>query len=137
MTLRKARYLSPFTEVAEKGGGSFHRERECSESKSKVLDLEDPGGKGEYRLAGWIRARNNSERTSEVRKSIIPLGIILSISNHNPDKRRFRVLWDGPSPTFSLLHHLEAVEKAIESHASQTSSTSCNSRFQLGASAIF
>jgi hypothetical protein len=37
-------------------------------------------------------ARNNGERTSEVRKGTIPLRIFHSISNHNPDKRRFRVI---------------------------------------------
>jgi hypothetical protein len=41
MKLRKARYLSPFTEVAGKGRQAFDREKECPESKSRVLDLED------------------------------------------------------------------------------------------------
>jgi hypothetical protein len=43
MKLEKARYLSLFTEVAGKGREAFHRERECWESKSKVLDLADIG----------------------------------------------------------------------------------------------
>jgi hypothetical protein len=42
-------------------------------------------------LAGRIRARSNGRRTWEVRKSTISLCIIHSISNHNPDKRRFSV----------------------------------------------
>jgi hypothetical protein len=41
MKVRKARYLSLFTEVAGKGPEAFHREREYSESKSRVLDFED------------------------------------------------------------------------------------------------
>jgi hypothetical protein len=41
LKLKKARYLSPFTEVAGKGGEAFHRKRECSESKSRVFDLEE------------------------------------------------------------------------------------------------
>jgi hypothetical protein len=41
MKFRKAIYLSPFTEVAGKGQEAFHRERECSENESRVLDLED------------------------------------------------------------------------------------------------
>jgi hypothetical protein len=41
MKLRKARYLSPFSEVAGKGRETFHQEREWLENKSRVLDLED------------------------------------------------------------------------------------------------
>jgi serine/threonine protein kinase len=40
MKLRKTRYFSPFTEVTGKGREAFHRGRECSESKSRVLHLE-------------------------------------------------------------------------------------------------
>jgi hypothetical protein len=54
MKLRKARYPSPFTEVAGKGGEAFHRERECLESESRVPDLENICSAGEYRFAGWI-----------------------------------------------------------------------------------
>jgi hypothetical protein len=39
MKLRKARYLSPFAEVAGKGQEAILRERKCSESKLRVLDL--------------------------------------------------------------------------------------------------
>jgi riboflavin biosynthesis pyrimidine reductase len=46
---------------------------------------------GEQEFVGWIRTRNNGRRTSEMRKSNIPLRIVLSISNRTPDKRRFRV----------------------------------------------
>jgi hypothetical protein len=41
MKLKKGQYLSPFTEVVGKGQEAFHREKECSESKSGVLDLGD------------------------------------------------------------------------------------------------
>jgi hypothetical protein len=41
MKLRKAWYLSPFTQVAEKRPKAFHREREGSESESRVFDVED------------------------------------------------------------------------------------------------
>jgi hypothetical protein len=43
-------------------------------------------------FASWIWARNNGGRTLDVTKSIIPLRTIHSISNPNPDKRRFRVI---------------------------------------------
>jgi hypothetical protein len=39
----------------------------------------------EWRLTGWIGARNNGVRTSEVRKSPILLRIVDSISTRNPD----------------------------------------------------
>jgi hypothetical protein len=39
--LRRARYLSPFTEVAAKGREAFHRERERSESKLRLPGLEE------------------------------------------------------------------------------------------------
>jgi hypothetical protein len=41
MKLRKAWYLSPFTEVAKKRREGFRRERELSEGKSRVFDPED------------------------------------------------------------------------------------------------
>jgi hypothetical protein len=41
MKLRKQQDLAPFTEVAEKGQEICHRKRDCSESKSRVLGLED------------------------------------------------------------------------------------------------
>jgi hypothetical protein len=41
MKLKKARYLSPFAEVARKGREAVLRERKCSESKSRVPDIED------------------------------------------------------------------------------------------------
>jgi hypothetical protein len=91
MKLRKARYLSRFTEVAGKGQEAFHRDREWSESKSRVLEFEDIYCIGESVFAGWIGPRNNVRRSSEVRKSTIPLRIVLSISLRNPDKRRYRV----------------------------------------------
>jgi hypothetical protein len=69
MKLGKARYLSSFTEVPGKGRESFHQERECSESKSRMRDLEDFCWMGEVGFAGWIGARNNGGRTSEMRKS--------------------------------------------------------------------
>jgi hypothetical protein len=87
----KVWHISPFTEVAGKGREVFHRERECPESKSKVLDLEGICWMGESGFAGWIGARNDGGRASEVRKSIIPLRIVHSISHRNPDKRRFMV----------------------------------------------
>jgi hypothetical protein len=86
------RYLSPFTEVVGKGQETFYRERECSESKSRVLDIEAIYCMGKQNLASWMGARNDGARTSEVRERTIPLGIVLSISNRIPDKRRFRVL---------------------------------------------
>jgi hypothetical protein len=91
MKLRKALYLSPFTEVAGKGRGVFGGERDCSESKSRVLDLEDICRMREPGFAGRIGAKNNDERTSEVRKSATALHIVHSISNRNPDKTRVRV----------------------------------------------
>jgi hypothetical protein len=91
MTLSKAGYLSPFTEVAGKGRKAFHRERGCLESKSRLFDFEDICEMGEYGFPGWTGVGNNGGRTSEVRKSTIPLRIIHSISNRNPDKKRLRV----------------------------------------------
>jgi hypothetical protein len=87
MKLKKVRYLSPCTEVAGKG-----REKECSESKSRVLDLEGICWMEEYGFTGWIGARNNGGRNSEVRKTTIALPIVHSISNYNLDKRRFKVI---------------------------------------------
>jgi hypothetical protein len=89
--VRKARYISLFTEVAEKGREAFHRERECPEAKSKMLDLEDIFWMGESGFAGWIGAKKNGGRTSQMMKSTIALRVVLSISTHIPDKRRFRV----------------------------------------------
>jgi hypothetical protein len=50
MKLRKAEYLSLFPEVGGKGREAFHREREYSENKSRVLDLED---------ICWMGSRNS------------------------------------------------------------------------------
>jgi hypothetical protein len=61
MKLRKASYFSPFTEVAGKGRKAFHRETECSERKSRVLDFEDICWMGAEGFAGWIGVKNNSE----------------------------------------------------------------------------
>jgi hypothetical protein len=91
MKLMKARQLSAFTELAGKGRETLLREKQCPESKSRVFDLEDIYWMAEQRFAGWIGARNNDGRTPEVRKSTIPLQIVLSVSNRNPDKRRFRI----------------------------------------------
>jgi hypothetical protein len=41
MELRKIHHFSPFIEVAGKGREPVRPEREYSESKSRVLDLED------------------------------------------------------------------------------------------------
>jgi hypothetical protein len=41
MKLRKIHHLSPFTEVSGKVREAFRPEREYSESKSRVLDVED------------------------------------------------------------------------------------------------
>jgi hypothetical protein len=57
MKLRKACCLSPFTEVAGNRQEAFHRERECSESKSRVLDIEDISWMAEQGFAGWIGNR--------------------------------------------------------------------------------
>jgi hypothetical protein len=83
MKLRKARYLSPCTKEAGKGREAFHWERECSEGKWRVLELENICWMGEEGFAGWIGARNNG--------GTIPLRIVHSSSNLHPDKRRFRV----------------------------------------------
>jgi hypothetical protein len=91
MKLRKAGYLSPFTEVAGEGREAFHRERDCSESKSRVLDLEDICWMWEQGFVGWIEATNDGARTSDVRMSTIPLRIVLSISNRNLNERICRV----------------------------------------------
>jgi hypothetical protein len=94
MKLRKAWYLSPFTNMTGKGREAFHREREWSESKPRVLELEAICWMREQGFAGWMGARNNGGRTSEVRRSTIPLRIVHSLSNCNPEKRRLRVM--GP-----------------------------------------
>jgi hypothetical protein len=44
--LWKAWFNSPFAEVAGKGREAFHVEREYSESKSRVFDLENILDKG-------------------------------------------------------------------------------------------
>jgi hypothetical protein len=63
-----------------------------------MLDFEDICWMGEQGFAGWIGGRNNGGITSEVRKGTIPLRIVHSISDHNPDKRRFRVSSVEKSP---------------------------------------
>jgi hypothetical protein len=45
--------------------------------KSRERYLEDICWMRVYGFAGWIRARNSGWGTSEVRKSTIPLGIVL------------------------------------------------------------
>jgi hypothetical protein len=65
---------------------------------------------GESGFANWIRARNNSGITSEVRRSTIQLHVVHSISNHNPDKRRFGAptnLPDGISAFLDEIHRFQ------------------------------
>jgi hypothetical protein len=102
MKLMKVWHISPFTEVAGKKRETFHWERECSESKSRVFDLEGIYWMGKSGFAGWIGARNNGGRTSEMRKRTIPLCIVPSISNGNPDKRGFRLYLLGSEVSYQL-----------------------------------
>jgi hypothetical protein len=59
--------------------------------ESRQRYLEEICWMGESGFVGRIGAKKNGGRTLEVRKSAISLQIICSITNHNPDKRKFRI----------------------------------------------
>jgi hypothetical protein len=69
-------------------------------------------------FVGRIRARNNGGRTSEVRKSTISPRIVHSISNCNPDNRRFRIFPNRPAADSCLSEATQRHSKRTISHLS-------------------
>jgi hypothetical protein len=94
MKLRKAWDLFSFTEVAGKGREAFHREREYSESKLRLIGLENSSWRKDSPVGEDRKQRQENHRSED---EYHPTRIVHSISNRNPDQRRVRGLLSAGS----------------------------------------